>query len=67
MKTATSNLQLYVNGALVASTPVGVPLQTDAPRALRIGGRVKSSKGYYFNGGIASIALWRTPLAARAK
>jgi Concanavalin A-like lectin/glucanases superfamily len=62
VKTAAANLQLYVNGVLVASTNVGVPVQTDAPRALRIGGRVKSSKGYYFNGGIASVALWRAPL-----
>ena len=63
VKRATSSLQLYVNGTLVASTPVGVPAQSDAPRALRIGGRVKSSKGYYFKGGVATIALWRTPLA----
>ena len=65
VKTHSSNLQLYVNGALVASTTVGVPAQADVPRTLRIGGLVKSSKGHYFNGGIASIALWRTPLAAR--
>ena len=64
VKTATANLQLFVNGALVASTPVGVPLQTDAPRVLRIGGRVKSSTGHYFTGGIASVALWRTALRA---
>lgn len=62
VKTASSDLRLYVNGVLVASTPVGIPTQADVPRALRIGGRVKSSKGFYFNGGIGSLGLWRTPL-----
>ncbi|HXK24275.1 MAG TPA: LamG domain-containing protein [Myxococcota bacterium] len=64
VKSAGTSLSLYVNGVMVASTPVGVPVQTDVPRALRIGGRVKSSQGYYFNGGIASVALWRTALRA---
>jgi hypothetical protein len=44
-----------VNGTLVASTP-SASRAVDVARA-RIGGRVKGSKGYYFGGGISSIAL----------
>ena len=64
VKTGTSSLALYVNGVRVASTGIGVPAQTDAPRVLRIGGRVYASPGFYWKGGIASVALWRSPLGS---
>jgi hypothetical protein len=62
VKSGTSSLALYVNGSLVASTNVGVPVQSDVPRLLRIGGRVKDSGGYYWKGGVGSVALWRSAL-----
>lgn len=64
VKSGTSLLSLYVNGALAMSTNVGVPAQTDAQRLLRIGGRVRDSANYYWKGGIAGLALWRSPLSA---
>jgi concanavalin A-like lectin/glucanase superfamily protein len=64
VKTATRSLVLYVNGVQVASTFVGVPIQSDVPRAMRIGGRVKSSTGYFWKGGIGSVGLWKNALRA---
>ena len=64
VKNGTGSLALYVNGKLVASTNVGVPAQTDVPRLLRIGGRVHDSGGYYWKGGVGSVALWRSALGA---
>jgi hypothetical protein len=64
VKKGTSSLALYVNGVLVASTGVGIPSQTDAPRALRIGGMVKLSTGRFWQGSIASVALWSKALGA---
>jgi len=62
VKNANRSLTLYVNGIQVASSVVGVPSQADLPRAMRIGGRVKSSSGRYFKGGIGSVGIWRTAL-----
>ena len=62
VKTASRQLTLYVNGVQVAGSAVGVPSQSDVPRALRIGGRVKDSTGYFFKGSIGSVAMWRSAL-----
>jgi hypothetical protein len=64
VKSGTSSLALFVNGVQVASTNVGVPAQGDVPRVLRIGGRVKDSTGFFWKGGIGSVALWHSPLAS---
>lgn len=63
VKSGSSSLRLYVDGRRVASTDVGVPLQGDVERALRVGTRVKGGVGYGFAGGVGSIALWSTALA----
>ncbi len=63
VKTGDDSLALYVNGNRVAFTDVGVPQQADVERALRVGARVKGA-GYGFSGGVASVAMWRTALAA---
>ena len=62
VKTANQKLALFVNGVEVASTTVGVPSQSDVARVLRIGGRVTNSTGYFWKGGIGSVALWRSAL-----
>jgi concanavalin A-like lectin/glucanase superfamily protein len=64
VKTANQKLELYVNGVQVASTTIGVPNQSDVPRVLRIGGRVKSSNGCFWKGGIGSVAMWHSALRA---
>jgi len=63
VKTGTSALALYVNGVLAASTSVGVPAQTDVPRAMRIGCRVKVGTGTFWSGGIGAIGVWHSALA----
>jgi len=52
-----------VNGVLAASTSVGVPAQTDVPRAMRIGCRVKVGTGTFWSGGIGAIGVWHSALA----
>jgi hypothetical protein len=65
VKTGNQKLALYVNGVQVASTTVGVPTQSDTARALRIGARlVNNSTGYFWKGGIGSVAMWSTALGA---
>jgi concanavalin A-like lectin/glucanase superfamily protein len=64
VKNGASSLALYVNGALVASTNVGVPAQTDVARVVRVGARAKSGTGDFWAGGIGSIAVWRSALGA---
>jgi hypothetical protein len=34
------------------------------PRVLRIGGRVKDSTGFFWKGGIGSVALWHSALGS---
>ncbi|MFI5314248.1 MAG: LamG domain-containing protein [Myxococcota bacterium] len=62
VKDGSNSLALYVNGVLDVGTNIGVPTQTDAPRALRIGGRVKTKNGHFWRGGIGSVALWHSAL-----
>ena len=64
VKNGTSSLALYVNGALVASTTLGVPAQTDAWRVMRIGTQVKGPVATYWNGAIGSLGVWHSALAA---
>ncbi|HXZ85168.1 MAG TPA: LamG domain-containing protein, partial [Myxococcota bacterium] len=63
VKSGTSSLSLYVNGALAASTNLGVPAQADVPRVVRIGTRVKGGLGTFWSGGIGSIGVWHSALA----
>ena len=64
VKASGGSLTIYVDGRLAARTDVGVPLQGDVPRTLRVGTRVKDGSGYGFAGGVGAIALWNAPLGA---
>jgi hypothetical protein len=59
-----SRLTLYVDGVQVATTDLGVPVQTDATRGLGIGSRFIGGYGFNFPGAVHSIALWKSALTA---
>ena len=64
VKSGDDTLALYVDGQRVAFADVGVPTQTNVPRVLRVGTRVRGGRGYYFAGATHSIALWSAALRA---
>jgi hypothetical protein len=62
VKSGTSTLTLYVDGRAAATTDVGVPMQSNAERVLRVGTRAKDGGGYSFAGGVHSIGIWSSAL-----
>jgi hypothetical protein len=64
VKAADDSLALYVDGRQVARTDVGVPVQGDVVRAVRVGTRVKRGRDHGFAGGVHSIGIWNAALGA---